>query len=240
MKKTTIPVMKAIMAGTILTVRQALSDAFSSSSKISLKSGNRKLKGSRNRQQISLSKLRHGNRIFTYRSQLLKIVAYLPITSCVTPAPRFPHPPTSALAVPTTSFANRTDVQYWHMTKVPPATPIKALRTYNCVAVCTKPVQAVGIDAKHRTTLKSTRAPYLSHRGPNRKRTAIVLPTPAIEDVQICFLLNPKSERISLSRGEIANQIKKAIKKENQEQWNPLCKVGMFREVTGYVRECVS
>mmetsp|Transcript_13031 Transcript_13031/g.17463 ORF Transcript_13031/g.17463 Transcript_13031/m.17463 type:complete len:211 (+) Transcript_13031:1011-1643(+) len=142
-----------------------------------------------------------------------------PITSWVTPPPRLPQPPTRALAVPTTSLVNIREVQYWHMTNVPPAKPMKRRRTARPAAELTRPVNAVGIDAKHRMTVKRIRGPYLSHAGPRTNRMKMVPPTPAIEDVQICCLVKSSVSLISDRSGAIANQMKKAMKKDHQEQW---------------------
>ena len=63
------------------------------------------------------------------------------------PPPKFPQPPTKALAVPTTLLVNIRLVQYWHMTKVPPAIPMNNRRTASPMALLTRPVQAVGTEA---------------------------------------------------------------------------------------------
>ena len=101
------------------------------------------------------------------------------------------------------------------MTNVPPATPMNRRRIANPVAELTNPVHAVGILAQHKTTVNSTRAPYLSHAGPNMKRMKMVPPTPTMLEVQISSLVNFKSSRISESNGAIANQMKKAIKNDH-------------------------
>mmetsp|Transcript_23247 Transcript_23247/g.65872 ORF Transcript_23247/g.65872 Transcript_23247/m.65872 type:complete len:217 (+) Transcript_23247:895-1545(+) len=142
-----------------------------------------------------------------------------PMTICVTEAPRFPHPPTRALAVPTTSLVNMRLVQYWHVTKVPPASPMKPRKMMRPLAELMSPVMAVGMEAPHSMTANRTLAPNLSHNGPTTKRTAMVPPTPAIDDVQISCFVNPKSSLISLSSGDMANQMKKAMKKHHHEQW---------------------
>lgn len=104
----------------------------------------------------------------------------------------------------------------------PPAIPMKNRRITNPDAVWTSPVRAVGIDAEHRTIKYRILAPYLSHKGPRRNLTAIVDPTPTMEEVQICCLVRFKSAWISGSRGVMANQTKKAQKKLHQQQWKAL------------------
>ena len=104
------------------------------------------------------------------------------------------------------------------MTKVPPAIPMNVRRITRSVAVCTKPVQAVGMEAPHKMIVNKTLAPYLSQRGPKMNRTRMVPPTPAIDDVHTSRCVRPSDSRISGSSGEIANQIKKAIKKDHLEQ----------------------
>ena len=47
----------------------------------------------------------------------------------------------------------------------------------------------------------------------------IVPPTPTIEDVHTSCGVSPSEVRISDRSGVIANQMKKALKKENQAQW---------------------
>mmetsp|Transcript_33284 Transcript_33284/g.37342 ORF Transcript_33284/g.37342 Transcript_33284/m.37342 type:complete len:81 (-) Transcript_33284:527-769(-) len=78
------------------------------------------------------------------------------------------------------------------MTKVPPAVPMKRRTTASPVAELTRPVHAVGIAAKHKTTAMGIRAPNLSQAGPNAKLIKIVPATPTIEDVQISCFVNPK------------------------------------------------
>ncbi len=63
------------------------------------------------------------------------------------------------------------------------------------------------------------RAPYLSQTGPRRKRKKIVPETAMIFEVQICCLLSSSVFATSDMRGARANQMKKAQKKETQEQW---------------------
>jgi hypothetical protein len=50
------------------------------------------------------------------------------------------------------------------------------------------------------------------------KRMKMVPPTPTIDDVQICAGFKFSEVRISLKRGVMANQMKNALKNENQEQ----------------------
>ena len=127
--------------------------------------------------------------------------------------PRFPQPATKPFAVPTTSLVNIRLVQYWHMTKVPPAKPMNVRRMQSPRAVWISPVQAAGIDAAHKTIENNTRAPYLSQSGPTINRIIIVPPTPAIDEFQISCLVKPRDAWISGKSGEIANQIKNAMKK---------------------------
>lgn len=63
------------------------------------------------------------------------------------------------------------------------------------------------------------RAPYLSQIGPRRKRRKMVPETAMIFEVQTCCLLKSSVFATSVMRGASANQMKKAQKKENQEQW---------------------
>jgi len=114
---------------------------------------------------------------------------------------------------------NIRDDQYWHMTKVPPAMPMNRRRTARVAAELISPVQAVGIDAAQRTTVKRMRAPYLSHAGPRRKRMNIVPATPTILDVQISSLVSFSVIWISDKRGVIENHMKKAMKNDHHAQW---------------------
>jgi hypothetical protein len=86
------------------------------------------------------------------------------------------------------------------------------------VAVLTSPVIAVGMAAVHSTPVIKILAPYLSLMGPRMKRMKMVPPTPTIDDVQICAGFKFSEVRISLKRGVMANQMKNALKNENQEQ----------------------
>lgn len=138
--------------------------------------------------------------------------------SIVRDVPKFPHPATIAFAVPTISLANVTEDQYSHITKVPPAIPIHVLTMTRLVAELMRPIHAVGMDAAQRIIRYRILAPYLSHSGPNRNRTKMVLPTPAIDDVQMSRLVKSRSVWICGRRGPIANQMKNATKNANQVQ----------------------
>mmetsp|Transcript_21581 Transcript_21581/g.45634 ORF Transcript_21581/g.45634 Transcript_21581/m.45634 type:complete len:206 (+) Transcript_21581:1181-1798(+) len=143
-----------------------------------------------------------------------------PITSWVTPPPRLPQPPTSALAVPATSLVNIREVQNWQHTKVDPPSPMKKRRTERVAALLTRPVQAQGIEQSIRSTPIRRRAPYLSHIGPLMKRMKTVPATEQMLDVQISCFEMPKVSLISGRSGAIANQMKKAVKNPIHEQWN--------------------
>ena len=101
------------------------------------------------------------------------------------------------------------------MTNVPPAIPIKVLKMDKSRASRINPVHAVGMAAPHKQTLNKIRAPYLSHSGPTKKRTKMVPPTPAIDDVQMSLPVKSNVSLISGSKGLMANQMKKAIKKDH-------------------------
>lgn len=96
---------------------------------------------------------------------------------------------------------------------------MKKRRAIKPSAFVIRPVRAVGIDAKHKITVKSTLDPNLSHRGPRAKRKRMVPATLQILDDQIWNFVKPKVVRISGRRGAAANQIKKAMKKFHHEQW---------------------
>lgn len=104
------------------------------------------------------------------------------------------------------------------MTKVPPAVPMNKRSTERPTALFTSPVQAVGMDAKHRTILKRRRAPTLSQSGPSKNRIKMVPPTPTMDEVQICSLVKSRDVRISDNSGAMANQMKKARKNAIQAQ----------------------
>mmetsp|Transcript_20977 Transcript_20977/g.45526 ORF Transcript_20977/g.45526 Transcript_20977/m.45526 type:complete len:169 (-) Transcript_20977:262-768(-) len=144
----------------------------------------------------------------------------VPMTIWVTPPPRLPHPPTSALAVPATSFVNMRDVQNWQQTKVDPPSPMKKRRVASEAALLTRPVHAQGIEQSINSTPMRIRAPYLSHIGPLMKRMKTVPATEQMLDVQICCFEIPNVFLISGRSGAIANQMKKAVKNPIQEQWN--------------------
>jgi len=81
-------------------------------------------------------------------------------------------------------------------------------------------MHAHGIDAAIKTHPIKMRAPYLSQRGPRTNLMTIVPETEQMLDVQISSLLMPRDSLTSGSKGAIANQIKKAMKKDHHEQWN--------------------
>ena len=71
------------------------------------------------------------------------------------------------------------------MTKVEPPIPMKKRNTVNPVAVLTKPVKAVGQALQNKIMPIGIRGPYLSQKGPRRKRMTIVPIEAEIDDVQI-------------------------------------------------------
>ena len=77
-----------------------------------------------------------------------------------------------------------------------------------------RPVQAHGMEANISIKPMGMRAPYLSQSGPLRKRKKTVPATEQMLDVQICCLLSPSVFAISGRRGAMANQMKKAMKKQ--------------------------
>jgi hypothetical protein len=75
-------------------------------------------------------------------------------------------------------------------------------------------------------------APNLSHNGPNKKRITIVPATEQIFDVHACCGLRLRDFLISGINGAIANQMKNARKKQNQEQWNArMCGLAMLNNL---------
>mmetsp|Transcript_26027 Transcript_26027/g.61123 ORF Transcript_26027/g.61123 Transcript_26027/m.61123 type:complete len:96 (+) Transcript_26027:2452-2739(+) len=95
---------------------------------------------------------------------------------------------------------------------------MKSRRNDRPMAELTNPVQAVGIEHKHNTTAIGIRAPHLSQAGPKTTRMNMVPKTLAILEVQISSSVSSRSSRISLRSGDMANQMKKAMKKPHQEQ----------------------
>jgi len=75
------------------------------------------------------------------------------------------------------------------MTKVEPPIPMKNLFTVKPVALLTRPVRPVGMALVKRMRPMGIRGPYLSQKGPRRKRITIVPDTAAIDDDHICSLL---------------------------------------------------
>ena len=106
------------------------------------------------------------------------------------------------------------------MTKVDPPNPMKKRSTESDAELFTRPVNAQGMEAKARMIPMGIRAPYLSHNGPFTKRKKIVPATEQILLVQTCCFVKPSVSFTSGSRGAMANQMKKAMKKQNQLQWN--------------------
>ena len=84
----------------------------------------------------------------------------------------------------------------------------------------TKPVNAHGILQSINSTPIKIRAPYLSQSGPLINLIKMVPATEQMLDVHTCCFVKPKVVLISGSKGAIANQIKKAVKKPIHEQWN--------------------
>mmetsp|Transcript_5310 Transcript_5310/g.6202 ORF Transcript_5310/g.6202 Transcript_5310/m.6202 type:complete len:204 (-) Transcript_5310:56-667(-) len=137
----------------------------------------------------------------------------------VTPPPRFPQPPTSAFAVPAISLVNIRVAQNWHITKLEPPSPIKKRTIARLSLFCTRPIIAAGMDASMRTVPIRIRAPNLSHRGPRRNRIIAVPATDVIFEVQISLLLIPRVSCTSGRSGAIANQMRKARKKQIHDMW---------------------
>mmetsp|Transcript_49771 Transcript_49771/g.105832 ORF Transcript_49771/g.105832 Transcript_49771/m.105832 type:complete len:206 (+) Transcript_49771:1369-1986(+) len=143
----------------------------------------------------------------------------VPMTIWVTPPPRLPQPPTSALAVPATSLVNMREVQNWQQTKVDPPSPMKKRRPARDAALLMRPVQAQGMEHAIKRTPIRIRAPYLSHMGPLMNRMNTVPATEQMLDVQICCFEIFSVSLISGRRGAMANQMKKAVKNPIHEQW---------------------
>ena len=80
-----------------------------------------------------------------------------------------------------------------------------------------RPVQAHGMEANISMKPMGMRAPYLSQSGPLMKRKKTVPATEQMLDVQTCCLVSPSVFEISGRRGAMANQMKKAMKKENHD-----------------------
>ncbi len=129
------------------------------------------------------------------------------------------HLPTRAFAVPTTSLVNIDVVQYWHMTKVDPPRPIKKRVVARAPALFTRPMRAQGMDAPMRTQPIKIRAPNLSQRGPRENLMTMVPATEQMLEVQISCFEIPRVFFTSGRRGAMANQMKKAMKNDHQEQW---------------------
>mmetsp|Transcript_2645 Transcript_2645/g.4895 ORF Transcript_2645/g.4895 Transcript_2645/m.4895 type:complete len:221 (+) Transcript_2645:871-1533(+) len=146
----------------------------------------------------------------------------VPMTSWVAPPPTLPHPPTRPLAMPTISFVNMRVVQHWHITKVDPARPMKRRIQISPVREFTRPINAVGIEAAINTTPIGTLAPYLSQTAPKTKRMQISKATAQILVVQMSCEESPRSSLIRGRRGAMANQMKKAMKKDHQAKWKDL------------------
>lgn len=99
---------------------------------------------------------------------------------------------------------------------------MKKRKIARLVAELTTPVNAHGMEAPISTVPIRIRAPNLSHIGPNKKRMKMVPATEQILEVHASCAVRPNVFLISGIRGAMANQMKKARKKENQEQWNAL------------------
>jgi len=78
------------------------------------------------------------------------------------------------------------------MTKVEPPIPIKNLITAKPVAVFVSPVRPVGMALQSRTRPMGMRGPYLSQKGPRRKRIMIVPATAEMEDDHISSFVRSK------------------------------------------------
>ena len=96
---------------------------------------------------------------------------------------------------------------------------MKKRRTERDAAELIRPVHAQGMEANAKMTPMGMRAPYLSQRGPLMKRKKMVPATEQMFDVQICCLVKPRVSFTSGRSGAMANQMKKAMKKQNHEQW---------------------
>jgi len=96
---------------------------------------------------------------------------------------------------------------------------MKKRRAIKLEELLTRPVRAVGIEAKQRITVKRTLDPNLSHKGPRAKRKRMVPATLAILDDQTSTFVRLRVLRTSGRRGAIENQMKKAMKKFHHEQW---------------------
>ena len=96
------------------------------------------------------------------------------MTKYVIPPPRFPSPPASAFAVPTTFLSKKPVVHTWHGTKLPPRTPMKKRSAYRPEALYTAPARKVGSAPARRQPAKVRRGPKWSQQGPAMRRTISV------------------------------------------------------------------
>ena len=110
-----------------------------------------------------------------------------------------------ALAVPTMFLANIIEVQYWHITKVLPAMPMKSLQMMRPALFWTNPMQAVGIAETQRIAPMVRRAPNLSHMGPLMNLMATVPATEAMLEFQICCFVRLRVSLTSGKSGAMAN-----------------------------------
>jgi len=110
--------------------------------------------------------------------------------------------------------------QHWHMTKLDPAIPMNNRKTHNPAKLLTNPVHATGILAAIRTPPIKIRAPSLSVSDPKMNRMITSALTARIFDNQICLEVKSRLILISGSKGAAENQMKNAMKKENQEYLN--------------------
>ena len=86
----------------------------------------------------------------------------------------------------------------------------------------TSPIHAVGIEASIRTQPIGIRAPYLSQTAPKTNLMQMSKATAQMLVVQISLVLRLRSSLIWGRRGAMANQMKKAMKKDHHAKWNAL------------------
>ncbi|KAL3819259.1 hypothetical protein ACJIZ3_005164 [Penstemon smallii] len=140
------------------------------------------------------------------------------IISCVAPPPRFPQPPASPLAVPTTREENNELIQNWVDTKVARENPVKKRTKRNDIGeLATEEQYTAGAVIKVRLA-EARRGPNKSQADPMATRANTAPATAAIPALPISVDVRLRLSRIIGNRGGAANVETKHAKKEIQER----------------------
>lgn len=140
------------------------------------------------------------------------------IISCVAPPPKFPQPPATPLAVPTTGGENMELIQNWVDTKVAREKPTKNRRRRKEIGDEAIENKNTAGAVRSMSEADARRGPNKSHAVPMASRAKTAPETEAIPALPISVAVRSRLSRIMGIRGGAAKVDTKQRKKENHDK----------------------